>query len=57
MRREAPFYLYLMGGKATCVFHIVPDASTRQSLEDCDSLLTLDTLASVLVGVAVENTR
>lgn len=54
MRLEAPFYLYLMGGKATCIFHIVPDASTRQSLEDCESLLTL---ASVLVGVAVENTH
>lgn len=55
MKFETSFWFYLNRGKVTRIFHSVPDGSTRQSPVDCESLLTLDDLAPVLVEVAVEN--
>lgn len=55
MKLETSFWFYLNRGKVARIFPIVPDASTLQILVDCESPLTLDTLASVPVAVAVEN--
>jgi hypothetical protein len=57
MKLETSFWFYLNRGKVARIFPIVPDASTLQILVDCESPLTLDTLASVPVAVAVENWR